>query len=82
MYCSNCGYKVDSQPVCPQCGADSDHPVPALQITPTDQTARAVEVDAGETSGDVLEIERETELVDEFEYVPEIDFRYPSMDML
>jgi hypothetical protein len=76
MYCSNCGYEVDSQPVCPQCGADSDHPVAVLQITPADQTAGAVEVDAGEASGVVLETEGE------FEYVPEIDFRYPSMDML
>ncbi|HEY7391061.1 MAG TPA: hypothetical protein VH640_21265 [Bryobacteraceae bacterium] len=53
-----------------------------LQITPADQTARAVEVDAGEASGAVLETEDEAELVDEFEYVPEIDFRYPSLDML
>jgi hypothetical protein len=82
MYCSNCGYEVDSRPVCPQCGADSDHPVAVLQITPADQTARAVEVDAGEASGAVLETEDEAELVDEFEYVPEIDFRYPSLDML
>jgi hypothetical protein len=62
--------------------AAEDHPVAVLQITPANQTARAVEVDAGEASGAVLETEGEAELVDEFEYIPEIDFRYPSIDML